>query len=354
MGGIVNLSKPVLDPPTRPKTNVHNHSKRSARQSHNKPRQHKKTILRQIFYAAHHNFLDSYPNNCLKLIQVQAIHQGANSLAHKSYSDWIVNPSDHNIKNTHSSIPPIPIELRGEPQPPAPTLLTQMNAEEFYNHFFYYRGVKKAQEGDYSGAIETWTQEIRRHPDFAPAYFDRANIRRKLKDLYGALDDYTEVIEICPDCADAYFKRGNTKRDIGNHQSAIEDYNEVIRLNPTFAEAYNNRGNARRDIGDHTGAIQDYNKAVTLNPNYSKAYYNRALSRRCLGNSLGAIEDYNHAIRIKPDYAKAYYNRGFTYSDLGAKQKALTDLQQAAELFLKHRHMTAYRKIIQDMKQLEL
>lgn len=313
-----------------------------------------KNIYSETKLISHQSrFSRSFSSSRLKLIQVQQLIREHLSLADIPYSDWIATVSDLNKKNPQSSIPRIPTEHQADPEKQPQTLLTQMNAEEFYEHFFYYRGVKKAQEGDYMGAIETWTQEIRRHPDFAPAYFDRANMRRKLKDLDGAIDDYTQVIEICPDCADAYFKRANTRRDMGDHQRAIEDYNEVIRLNPTFAEAYNNRGNARRDTGEHTGAIEDYNKALTLNPNYAKAYYNRALSRRHIGNSLGAIEDYNHAIRINPDYAKAYYNRAFTYSELGAKQKALTDLQQAAELFLKHRQMTAYRKIIQDMKQLQ-
>ena len=125
--------------------------------------------------------------------------------------------------------------------------------------------------------------------DLALAYCWRANIRFKaleikvndlaadnvgtesgMSDKQYAYDfemimrDYDRTLELLPDFAFAWFNRANVLCVQKDYQSAIRNYTNALACNTDFAEAYFNRGLAYIYIGDTQNGISDLSKAGEL------------------------------------------------------------------------------------------
>ena len=77
--------------------------------------------------------------------------------------------------------------------------------------FYFKSAYKKAEKGDYYGAISDYTKAIEINPNKSEAYYKRGISKAKLKDYYGAISDFTKAIEINPNDSDAYYNRGISK-----------------------------------------------------------------------------------------------------------------------------------------------
>jgi tetratricopeptide (TPR) repeat protein/S1-C subfamily serine protease len=194
------------------------------------------------------------------------------------------------------------------------------------------QAVEQAQARNEQAALTTISQAIRLQPNYAGAYFTRAQFRHRAGDKQGAMKDYTEAIRLNPKDAMAFNNRGVLRADSGDKQAALIDYTEAIRLNPQLAMAFFNRGVVRDDLGDKQGTIKDYTEAIRLNPQLAMAFNNRGAIRDDLGDKQGAIKDYNEAIRLNPQYAMAFYNRGNARYQLGDKEGAIKDYTEAIQL----------------------
>jgi len=78
------------------------------------------------------------------------------------------------------------------------------------------------------------------------------------------LRDYEKAIELNPDFAFAYFNRANVMCTQKDFQTAISNYSRSIEIDPDFAEAYFNRGLTYLFIGDDTKGLSDLSKAGEL------------------------------------------------------------------------------------------
>ena len=202
----------------------------------------------------------------------------------------------------------------------------------------YYSAVDAEERGEFKNAIEVYDAVIRLTPDFADAYINRGDARRKLGDFKDAIKDYDTAIRLGDDYAYVYFNRGNAKDDLGDQKGAIKDFDSAIRLDPAYVDAYLNRGNVKDDLGDKRGAIEDFEAVIRLKPEkdtLAVAYNNRGSAKDDLGDQKGAIEDFEAVIRLKPQkdvLAGAYFNRGEAKSDLGDKKGAIEDCNAVIDL----------------------
>ena len=113
-------------------------------------------------------------------------------------------------------------------------------------------------------AIERYSEAIKLYPDFAEAYYARAQDYLWIDDFDKAIKDYTSVIEIDPDYASAYVGRGQAYSSKGCYARAIENFNRAIELNPDNALAYNNRGEAHQLQDNNDLAEADFRTAEAL------------------------------------------------------------------------------------------
>lgn len=94
-------------------------------------------------------------------------------------------------------------------------------------------------QGNTVKALEEFNESIRKYPQNAYIYIERANFRQKyLGDKQGAVDDYTKAIEINSRNAFFFFWRSQIYYALGNAQRAIADYNEAIRIAPDDTMSY--------------------------------------------------------------------------------------------------------------------
>lgn len=94
-----------------------------------------------------------------------------------------------------------------------------------------------------------------------------------------AIDEFTQVLLLKPNSPDANYNRGLAYSKLGEYSAAIEDYNQTLRLNPNYVEAYNNRANAYYKLGQYEKAIADYNSCLALNPNLPDVAHNRDVAQ---------------------------------------------------------------------------
>jgi tetratricopeptide (TPR) repeat protein len=249
-------------------------------------------------------------------------------------------------------------------------------------------GIKKAEEGDFEGALENLDRAIKLNPDYADAYNNRASVRHELGDDPGAKKDYTEAILLNPDCAvahnnlgiisynsddyrgaqahhtraiqlnpgyaQAYNGRGFARLRLGDLQGALKDFTQAIELNPNDALAWNDRGNVYfLELGDLQGALEDYTQAGRLNPNNAITFYNLGVIRSRLGNKEKALEDFTKAIELKRDFAEAYQNRGIVHYELGDSQTADVDFHNAKNLYLVQGKQENYQKLLNLIEELQ-
>ena len=74
-------------------------------------------------------------------------------------------------------------------------------------------------------------------PNFAYAWFNRANVLCVQKDFQSAIRNYTNAIDSDPDMAEAYFNRGLTYIYIGDTERGITDLSKAGELG--IYQAYN-------------------------------------------------------------------------------------------------------------------
>ncbi|MGL4617624.1 tetratricopeptide repeat protein [Chroococcidiopsis sp.] len=100
----------------------------------------------------------------------------------------------------------------------------------------YQRGLVKAKQGDYEGAIADYTQAIKFGNETifsAFNYYGRAEARFAVKDYRGAIADYTTAIQLDPkSAATTYSKRAVARDRIGDKKGADEDRKAAASLPP--------------------------------------------------------------------------------------------------------------------------
>jgi tetratricopeptide (TPR) repeat protein len=147
-----------------------------------------------------------------------------------------------------------------------------------------------------------------------------------------ALLNLNKAVEVDPNYAPAYFVRANIKDAFDDRHGAMKDYNMAIEKNPKFADAFFFRGNVKMKLQDYYGAIDDYTEAIKINENYIDAYFNRGKAKQFLQAYEDAINDCSKIIQIHPKNVDAYYMRGVLRLDFGDLKNGCLDLSKAGEL----------------------
>lgn len=82
-----------------------------------------------------------------------------------------------------------------------------------------------------------YDQVIRRLPEFAFAYYNKANILCRQRDYEAAIQHYNDAIQTDSEFAEAYFNRGLTYIFIGKHEQGLQDLSRAGELG--IYQAYN-------------------------------------------------------------------------------------------------------------------
>lgn len=130
------------------------------------------------------------------------------------------------------------------------------------NPFLYLnRSTTRAEMIDFISSIDNSYQRIAIDSD--PA--NRLNNNSKRTYSYDeAIADLNKAVKLCPDFAHAYYNRANLRALSGSLPEAFEDYTRAIELDPWLAEAYYNRGIVQLFMKDSRKGCLDLSKAGEL------------------------------------------------------------------------------------------
>jgi tetratricopeptide (TPR) repeat protein len=118
------------------------------------------------------------------------------------------------------------------------------------------------------------------------------------------------AISIQPNFADAYFNRANALRQMDRLDEALGDFDASLILNPRNVEGLCNRANALQELNRFEDAIACYDAAIAINPLYAEAYSNRGEAFKALNLLDQAVANYDQAISLRADYAEPLWNKG--------------------------------------------
>jgi tetratricopeptide (TPR) repeat protein len=148
---------------------------------------------------------------------------------------------------------------------------------------------------------------------------------------YGeAITAFDRAIELIPDYAEAYFNRANVLFELIEHQYTLEQTTQPIVL--TQDGAVKSEEASDQELPDFGPVLEDYDRVIAIDPKMSFAWYNRANIKNRMRDFEGAIQDYTVATSLNPDFAEAFYNRALTLIYLNRNRDACYDLSKAGEL----------------------
>ena len=118
---------------------------------------------------------------------------------------------------------------------------------------YMYRGMAKAQLGDYRGADNDCTEAITRNPFIPQAYYTRGFARRKLGYYQEAVDDFTKALEFSPNSGFLLLNRMDAQAAMEHYEDAMADLDEYMRLNPKITELNYEKGQLQLALKGYRG-----------------------------------------------------------------------------------------------------
>jgi tetratricopeptide (TPR) repeat protein len=134
------------------------------------------------------------------------------------------------------------------------------------------RGVSYAACGKLAEALTDFDAVIRTKQDYAPVWYNRAELRAQQGDFQGAIDDYRQALHLRPSDAAALAGRGYSFYQLGKYEPAIADFCRSLDLDPKQASTLIYRAAAYYETGHYGQAADDCRTAVRIDPNSPTAY----------------------------------------------------------------------------------
>ncbi len=176
----------------------------------------------------------------------------------------------------------------------------------------------------YTQGILACSRAISLKPDFADAYWLRAQGYAAQRDLDPAESDFTHLIQIEPKVARGYVGRCEIRFENKDYRSAISDCTNAIQIDSGVARAFNLRGAALKATGQVAQSLNDLNRAVELSPNIDNLVQ-RGTILRVLGKYKEAIADFDQAAFLFPGNPEVYRARAEAKRAMGDEKGAVAD-----------------------------
>ena len=172
------------------------------------------------------------------------------------------------------------------------------------------------------------TETVRKCKQAREAY-DKGQVQEAIK-------LYTEAIEINPQYAEAYYQRAQLYKELKQWNKRMADINSALAVNPKHLGALRERASDLFYKGKYLEAELDYTAAIKIDRHNWRDYYMRGRCKAAQQHYDAAMKDFNDAIEENYKASDAYYERGKLYVRLGKQKRAEKDFKRAIEYYWKH------------------
>lgn len=230
---------------------------------------------------------------------------------------------------------------------------------------------------DFDSALSCFNRMVKRYPNSARVYYERAVIQRKMGDIPSSIADLNQALKLNPNYFAALGYRAKMYAKNRQWKEAIADFTKMMEKEGLGASGYGRRAECYTNIGRTNEAIADYDHAIKMYlaqktvafksvddlktiwlrkvelcmksgltdkaqrdideylrrwPDDISAVEVREKVRFKSGNTVSALSDLNRLISQNPDIAEYYSRRAAIYGKMGKKGEAANDLARAKKL----------------------
>lgn len=230
----------------------------------------------------------------------------------------------------------------------------------------YVGALLAADRGDFSTAINSFRDALRRDPNLYGAWQDLGLAYIKSKRWPEAADTFAELARRQPDSVDAAYFRAlalfNTgqvaeaereaRRALhidagasaahtllgiivgsrGENNEAFDELSQAAALDPKSFDAYFNLGRVQYGMKDYTSAAKSLRIAVSLDPQHAEARFFLGTVLETAGESAAALAEYQELNKIDPQSAIGLVGLGALLVKQGKNEEAITALTRSTIL----------------------
>jgi len=191
----------------------------------------------------------------------------------------------------------------------------------------HHRGWARFLAGDLQGAVEDYTEVLRKRADHVATWFLRGRARLDQEDFDGAMADFLVALVLEPDHPEASFHFQLASEVASRHERrAPEPGDDDDR--PADWAAFMARAEARRAASDHVGAIADFYGALRHRIHCPQARMGVALAREALKHEASARVAAERIGQV-PNDTRAFVRRADALRRLGKPEEACAVLLTA-------------------------
>jgi len=190
-----------------------------------------------------------------------------------------------------------------------------------------------------TAALKRLQAVTRKHPGYAPAFFNQASIHLHWqKNLTAAKNAFEQYLAKAPDDAPhSALARAHLQKLSGANTPATPA-RSALTIKPSEkadrkkAEEKFQQALARHRAGNLQEAIALYIQALEADNTYERAFYNLGLACYASGEMLQAGEAFEQAVKLNPAFTEARYNAALVdHYHLGKPDRALRELHIVLE-----------------------
>lgn len=165
-----------------------------------------------------------------------------------------------------------------------------------------------------------------------------------------ALNKVTEEIKKNPENAQLYFERAVLLDRLEIDSLAIKDYKKAISLDSTRAEYYSAIGDMLFEHKDLDGSVLWLERALRVNPDDKTAHLKLAKMFLYIEEYNKALTEINTVLRQDVYHPEGYYLKGMVYKSLSDTNKAISNFMTALQVQPDHRDAMIQLGIMHGMK----
>lgn len=186
----------------------------------------------------------------------------------------------------------------------------------------FTNGANAFNNGNYKEALSSWDNLIKKYPNEASAYYNRAITNVRLNDSPSAEKDYRKAIELNPNMTEALDGLSSILMGQGKTNEAMEYINKSLEINPENPGAYRMRAITNAETNPNQ-ALRDLDQAISYDKEDAVSYFYRGIINAQNNNVQTGISDLNQALT----YAQKQNNQPL----IEAIQKTLQEINKAQQ-----------------------